>query len=105
MLRRSERLAAMAKMLSDRPYCVLPLAEFAERFGAAKSSISEDLAIIRSVFEKMGARAGGNPGRSGRWRALHTDCEPGKNTGDGADPMSRAFGPEAHLVGRICLHV
>jgi purine operon repressor len=54
VLRRSERLAAMAKMLSDRPHCVLPLAEFAERFGAAKSSISEDLAIIRSVFDKMG---------------------------------------------------
>ncbi|MGI6610294.1 MAG: pur operon repressor [Limnochordia bacterium] len=54
MLRRSERLAAIAKILSDRPHCVLPLSDFTERFGVAKSSISEDLAIVRGVFREMG---------------------------------------------------
>lgn len=53
-MRRSERLAAIAKILSDRPHCVVPLSDFTERFGVAKSSISEDLAIIRRVFQEMG---------------------------------------------------
>jgi purine operon repressor len=52
-MRRSERIAAVAKMLIDRPSCVISLSEFGERFGAAKSTISEDLSIIRDVFSQM----------------------------------------------------
>ena len=40
-------------MLIDRPSCVISLSEFGERFGAAKSTISEDLSIIRDVFSQM----------------------------------------------------
>lgn len=53
-MRRSERLAALTKILADRPNRVVSLTEFVERFAAAKSTISEDLAIIRDVFEKQG---------------------------------------------------
>lgn len=53
-MRRSERLAAIAKILADRPNRVVPLSEFVERFGAAKSTVSEDLAIVRDVFAAEG---------------------------------------------------
>lgn len=53
-MRRSERLAAVTKILVDNPNRVVSLSEFGERFGAAKSTISEDLAIIRDVFRRMG---------------------------------------------------
>ena len=53
-MRRSERLPAMTKMLADRPNQVIPLSEFAERFGAAKSTVSEDVAIIKNVFASQG---------------------------------------------------
>ena len=53
-MRRSARLAAMTKILVDRPNRIVSLSEFVERFGAAKSTVSEDLAIIRDVFAKEG---------------------------------------------------
>src|SRR5690606_20563640 len=53
-MRRSARLAAMAKILVDRPNRIVSLSEFVDRFGAAKSTVSEDLAIIRDVFAKEG---------------------------------------------------
>lgn len=53
-MRRSERLAAMTKILVDRPNRVVSLSEFVERFKAAKSTVSEDLAIIRDVFAACG---------------------------------------------------
>lgn len=55
-MRRSERIVAVTKILVDNPYKLLSLNYFTERFDAAKSTISEDLAIIRRIFEheKMG---------------------------------------------------
>ncbi|MGM0501096.1 MAG: pur operon repressor [Bacillota bacterium] len=55
-MRRSSRIVAITKILSDKPYKLISLNEFTERFDAAKSTISEDLAIIKDVFtqEKMG---------------------------------------------------
>lgn len=53
-MRRSARLAAMTKILADRPNRIVSLSEFVDRFGAAKSTVSEDLAIIRDVFAKEG---------------------------------------------------
>ncbi|OAX45686.1 Pur operon repressor [Paenibacillus sp. AD87] len=45
----------MTQYLLSRPHTVIPLTTFAERYGAAKSSISEDLAIIKEVFEEGGS--------------------------------------------------
>lgn len=53
-LKRSQRLVDMTQFLLERPHELLPLSIFADRYGAAKSSISEDLAIIKEVYEGEG---------------------------------------------------
>ncbi|MFF2912652.1 MULTISPECIES: pur operon repressor [Bacillales] len=53
-LKRSQRLVDMTQFLLEKPHDLLPLSIFAERYGAAKSSVSEDLAIIKEVFEGEG---------------------------------------------------
>ncbi|WP_274365799.1 pur operon repressor [Paenibacillus thermotolerans] len=50
-LKRSARLVDMTHYLLARPHQLVPLTVFAERYESAKSSISEDLAIIKEVFE------------------------------------------------------
>lgn len=52
--RRSERLVDMTNYLLEHPQQLVSLSFFAERYGSAKSSISEDLAIIKETFEKRG---------------------------------------------------
>ncbi|MCQ6276714.1 pur operon repressor [Bacillus sp. V3B] len=52
--RRSERLIDMTDFLLKHPRQLIPLTVFAERYSSAKSSISEDLAIIKEVFEARG---------------------------------------------------
>ncbi|WP_019536491.1 pur operon repressor [Paenibacillus ginsengihumi] len=51
-LKRSARLVEMTQYLLFRPHTLIPLTTFAERYNSAKSSISEDLAIIKEVFEE-----------------------------------------------------
>lgn len=53
-LRRSARLVDMTQHLLARPHKLIPLTFFAEQYGAAKSSISEDLSIIKELFESEG---------------------------------------------------
>lgn len=50
-IRRNERLPLITKMLLDAPGQVISLTELASRFGVAKSTVSEDLAIIRGALE------------------------------------------------------
>lgn len=52
--KRSARLVEMTQYLLARPHQLIPLTTFAQRYGAAKSSISEDLGIIKEVFEEEG---------------------------------------------------
>lgn len=52
--RRSERVSVMTKYLLERPNTLLSLNVFTELFQAAKSSISEDVSIIRDVFQQFG---------------------------------------------------
>lgn len=52
--RRSERLIDMTNYLLDHPRELVSLSYFSERYGSAKSSISEDLAIIKEAFEQRG---------------------------------------------------
>lgn len=49
-LRRSERIIIMAKTLADQPHTLFSLGYFADLFQAAKSTISEDLGILRDIF-------------------------------------------------------
>jgi len=53
-LKRSARLVEMTHYLLSKPNVLVPLTFFAERYDAAKSSISEDLTIIKDVFETGG---------------------------------------------------
>lgn len=52
--RRSERLIDMTNYLLEHPRQLVSLTYFAERYKSAKSSISEDLAIIKETFEQRG---------------------------------------------------
>ncbi|MBQ7488614.1 MAG: pur operon repressor [Clostridia bacterium] len=49
-IRRTERLAVMTKILMDSPNRILTLGSFCEKFGSAKSSLSEDIDILRTIF-------------------------------------------------------
>ena len=53
-IRRNERLSAMMKILSDAPNQIYTLSWFCEMFGTAKSSMSEDVDILRGVAENFG---------------------------------------------------
>jgi purine operon repressor len=54
-MNRSQRLIAIMKLLSEHPGESLPLSFFTERFGAAKSTISEDLALVKEALEADGS--------------------------------------------------
>ena len=66
-MKRSERLVDMVTYLLARPHTLIALPFFADRYGAAKSSISEDLAILRQtlasdqngILETVAGAAGG----------------------------------------------
>ena len=53
-IRRNERLAAMTRILVESPNKIFTLGTFCEMFGAAKSTLSEDIDILRGVFSQFG---------------------------------------------------
>lgn len=53
-IRRSERLIDITRYLLERPHTLVPLTYFAKRYESAKSSISEDLGIVRRTFQSRG---------------------------------------------------
>ncbi|WP_408008872.1 pur operon repressor [Pseudalkalibacillus sp. A8] len=53
-LKRSGRLVDLTRYLLQHPHQLVSLSFFSERYGAAKSSISEDLLIIKENFEEQG---------------------------------------------------
>ena len=52
--KRSERLVDMTRHLLEYPHELIPLTFFSERYQSAKSSISEDLTIVKETFEEKG---------------------------------------------------
>ncbi|SOC43177.1 pur operon repressor [Salinicoccus kekensis] len=52
--KRSERLVFMTQYLATHPNRLIPLTFFVDQFNQAKSSISEDIRIIKHVFEEDG---------------------------------------------------
>ncbi len=52
-IKRNERLGAMTEQLLSEPNRIHTLGSFCERFGAAKSSISEDIDILRQSFDRF----------------------------------------------------
>ncbi len=53
-IRRNERLSAMLKILSDSPNRIFTLSHFCDLFDAAKSTLSEDIDILRDVTQNFG---------------------------------------------------
>lgn len=51
-LRRSERMVVISNYLINNPYKITSLSTFSEKYNSAKSSISEDIAIIKKAFEE-----------------------------------------------------
>ena len=50
-IRRNERMSAMIKMLSSAPNRIFTLNSFCDMFGSAKSTMSEDVDLLREVCE------------------------------------------------------
>ncbi len=53
-LRRSERMVVISNYLINNPYQLISLNTFAEKYETAKSSISEDIGIVKKAFEEAG---------------------------------------------------
>lgn len=51
--KRTERIGAIVKILSDNPNKIFTLSYFTSKFNSAKSTISEDLIVVKNVFEKL----------------------------------------------------
>ncbi|EGP66668.1 pur operon repressor PurR [Streptococcus sp. oral taxon 056 str. F0418] len=52
-LRRSDRMVVISNYLLNHPYELTSLNTFAEKYESAKSSISEDIVIIKRAFEEI----------------------------------------------------
>ena len=71
-IRRSERLIDMTQYLLDHPHTLVSLTYFADRYQSAKSSISEDLAIVKKTFKERGTGILETiPGAAGGVRFIH----------------------------------
>ena len=53
-VRRNERMAALTKILTSSPNQIFTLSHFCDLFGAAKSTMSEDIDIVRDVMRTYG---------------------------------------------------
>ena len=53
-IKRNERLAALTKLLTASPNKIHTLSQFCDLFGSAKSTLSEDVDILRDVYEHFG---------------------------------------------------
>ncbi len=52
-IRRNERIAALCRLLASSPNQTFTLGQFCERFGAAKSTMSEDVDILKRAFAEF----------------------------------------------------
>ena len=72
-VKRNVRMAIIAQRLTDTPNQIHTLSEFASLFGAAKSTISEDITLLAEAFGQYGGGAIETvPGAAGgvRYRAI-----------------------------------
>ena len=47
--KRTERIGAIVKILSDNPNKIYTLSFFTEKFNSSKSTISEDLLVVKEI--------------------------------------------------------
>ena len=53
-IKRSERVVAITRLLSENPGKLFTLSEIGERFQCAKSTLSEDITLVRQVLSRYG---------------------------------------------------
>jgi len=53
-MKRNERVGALVKILCDSPNRIFTLSSFTELFDSAKSTISEDLLVVKQLMDQMG---------------------------------------------------
>lgn len=53
-IKRNERLSVIARLLTDTPNRIHTLGEFCELFGAAKSTVSEDVDLVAEALQHFG---------------------------------------------------
>lgn len=51
--KRNERIGAIIKILADNPNKVITYNHFSDKFSAAKSSISEDILVVKKIIENL----------------------------------------------------
>lgn len=52
-MKRNERIGAIVKVLCDRPNRVFTLSYFTEMFNSAKSTVSEDLVVVKKLMDDL----------------------------------------------------
>jgi len=50
---RNERIAVLMKIISDSPGKIFTLGSFTEMFGSAKSTISEDIDVVKDLVNRF----------------------------------------------------
>lgn len=96
-VRRSNRLVDMTRYLLDHPRKLVSLKFFGHRYDSAKSSISEDLSIIRHTVEHWGVgRLETLPGASGGARL--TPLYSKENAQKVIDELVKAVDDESRLL-------
>ena len=92
-IKRNERLGAIARILTETPNRIHTLGEFCELFGAAKSTISEDIDLISSSFELFDlGRVETVAGAAGgvRYRAIPSQAKIKRVLGDLAERLQES---------------
>ena len=86
-LSRNNRVVIITKILVENPNKVIGLNRFSELLNAAKSTISEDIVIVREVLEKL--EMGKLKGRE--WLVQGTSAINGQGVKEGLDWMVDVF--------------
>lgn len=53
-IKRNERMAALTKWLTESPNKIFTFSQFCDQFDSAKSTLSEDIDLLRRTFERFG---------------------------------------------------
>lgn len=86
-VKRNERLAAMSKVLAASPNRIITLSTFCDMFSAAKSTVSEDIAILEGIYKSF---------RLGKLETVTGAAGGVRYRPDGPSGDSRAF------IERVC---
>jgi purine operon repressor len=103
-VKRAERLGAITQILTQSPNRIHSFGEFCELFGAAKSTISEDIDIIANSISRFAeGRVETIAGASGgvRFRAIPSD----ERVRETISTLCRRLSEPGRMLPRVSLYV